>query len=821
MKTRMFALFLLTVLVFGLTVGVTAQENLHVEKSGMGWSAEVVLDSTTPASFANGVNMPVTITGSNLDTVTSAMLGTVALRNVAIVSSTEVTALVPWWIAPGTYDLTVKSQAGPEAILPGAVTISTGAADWTSNGPYGGDLSNVIVDPVDPSRLYVAAGRSGLWRSQDGGAHWDYSLITLFPNRTQIAYPTPGQPPVMYVGGDAGLGMVRSLDYGQTWVLKVPAEFHVLQSAGGAVVHPFVRPDQPNGVYVTFQSRRQANDPLAGLYFSTDRGDTWSAVMSSTSGLNLTALAFDPAQPDLNMIIGTDSGQVYTTTDGGVTWGGPITFPHASYVGGLVFAPTLNGSGHHTLWVITGDSDNEGTDFAYRSTDSGLTWTEVRVAPGSTNSGVAYHESIPGLLWSAAGHGYYSDDDGATWHPLGAGLGEAHGFAVVPGATSRQTTTLFAATKIGLYKSANGGDTWEESDHGLGANLARTIEISPFNADEAYAATQAKGLLHTFDGGRSWQSLPIPISGNQAAIAADPVADGTVYFGNDANSDLPPSVRVSSDHGRTFTEYALALPPQYAGYAGDVLALAPDPQIRNRLLAGVCRLGDSGFGLIYASIDGGATWAQQATPEGITCISLLAFDPQHPHVVYAGSAYSGLLRSTDRGATWTLLANQPTTASSQSLAIDPNDSNSMYLSTYSGAGDDGIFATHDGGGTWVRMTGAKGGFVPTVKLVKVGAGYWLYAATTSGLCFLRSIPHDPTTPWEAASGIAGVAAVTGFNAATEDGRVVYYISTSGGILTTPSGVGRFATAAGSQKIAGGIYRSMVRMNLSYLPLIRR
>ena len=135
-------------------------------------------------------------------------------------------------------------------------------------------------------------------------------------------------------------------------------------------------------------------------------------MIGSTSGLNLTALAFDPAEPGLNMIIGTDSGQVYTSTDGGVTWDGPTTFSHASYIGGLVFAPTLNGSGHHTLWVITGDSDNEGTDFAYRSTDGGLTWTEVRVAPGSINSGVAYHDSISGLLWSAVGHGYYSDDDG-------------------------------------------------------------------------------------------------------------------------------------------------------------------------------------------------------------------------------------------------------------------------------------------------------------------------------------------------------------------------------------------------------------------------
>ncbi len=426
MKTRLFAVSLLPalllILVFGLTRGVTARDDQRFEKPEMTLSADLTLLSISPSSFANEVNMPVTILGSNLDTVISATLGTVALRNLEIISSTQVAALVPWSIAPGNYDLKAMNSIGQSVTLTEAITVSAALPGWTSNGPYGGELYKVVVDPVDPSRVYVSAARSGLWKSQDGGAHWDYSLITLFPYQTQIVYPTSGQPPVMYLGGDANLGMVRSLDYGQNWVLKVPDEFNVLRSAGGVVVHSFIRPDQPNGVYVTFQSQRQANDPLAGLYHSTDRGDTWSEVISSTSGLNLTMLAFDPAQPDLNWVIGTDSGQVYTTTNGGVTWGDPITFNHANYIGGLVFAPTLNDEGHHTLWAIsiTGDSDNSGTDFAYRSADGGTTWTEVQVAPGSFNSGVAYHDSISGLLWSAVGHGYYSEDDGDTWHPLGA-----------------------------------------------------------------------------------------------------------------------------------------------------------------------------------------------------------------------------------------------------------------------------------------------------------------------------------------------------------------------------------------------------------------
>ena len=829
-KTRLFLVpllpALLAILIFGLTGGVTAQANQRLKKLEMELSADLALVSISPASFANGVNMPVTILGNNLDTATSAMLGTVALRNLEVISSTQVTALVPWSITPGSYDLKVTNQSGQSATLAGAVTISAGATGWTSNGPYGGGLYEVVLDPVDASRMYVSAGRSGLWKSQNGGANWDFSLVKPFPHRVQIAYPTPGQPPVMYLGGDGGLGMVRSLDYGQTWVLKVPAEFDVLQSAGGVVVNPFIQPGQPTWVYVTFQSRRQDNDPLAGLYRSTDRGDTWSAVISSTSGMNLTALTFDPDHPDLNMVIGTASGQVYTTTDDGITWSNPITFTNK--VGQLYFAPTLSNS-QRSLFAIPcnfeAECDNQ--DKSYQSTDGGQTWNPLQVAPTPDNNnglvfGLAFHDSIPGLMWAAVGDGYYSEDGGATWNPVGAGLHEAHSFAVVPGAITRQTTTLFAAGKGHLYKSTDGGETWQETDAGLGAELARTIAISPFNADEAYIATHDQGVLHTFDGGRNWQSLPIPIGYYDAPIAPDPFTDGKVYVGYGTNSEISPIVRVSSGNGITFTEYALALPPAYTGQWASVAAIAPDPQTPNRLLAGVCVGGATGPGLIYASTNGGITWTQQTTPAGIKCIKRIVYDPNDPNVLYAGSNGSGVLHSTVMSGTWSLLPHQSAGTQVWALVIDPRDSHSIYTAAFGGNGSDvGIFATHNGGDTWVKMTGSHYP-IWELKFCRVGTDYWLYAATMNGLQYLRTIPLDPSTPWENASGIAGVATADGFNCVAEDGRVVYYIGTSGGTVPTSSGAGRrLATVTGSQNMAGGIYRSMVRINLVYLPLVKR
>ncbi len=826
MKVRLFHacmfMVLLALLVSGSAASVSAGRD---ERLGIPVSAyratlvgDPVLDAISPAIFESGVNTPVLITGQNLEGTSSARLGSVALRNVLVIDSTRVSALVPWSIAPGIYDLTTVNQTGQTALLADAVTVSVPAPTWTSNGPFGGDLWDVVLDPVDPARLYVSAQRSGLFRSESGGDSWSMSLVTPFPLRTQIAYPTPGQPPVLYVGGDAGIGMLRSLDYGQTWQQAVPEGFADWQATHGMVGRAYVRSDQPSWVYLALSSWEDV-DPNAGLYLSTDLGETWSLV-DGTGGLHVTTLAFDPDAPGLNMVIGTRSGQVYLTTDGGGDWSDPILV--AGFIGRLVFAPTLY-DGHRSLWAITGDSNNGAEENAYRSTDGGETWTPIQVQPGASNSGVTYHDTISGLLWSAVGSGYYSEDDGDTWTPIGTGLNEVQDLAVVPGANSRPTTPLFAATRGGLYRSTDGGSTWQETDAGLGAVMVRTIAVSPFNADEAYAATQVKGIQHTVDGGRNWQSLQVPIGRYQASIAPDPFNDGKIFIGY-GDIEPVPLARISTDHGATYAEYALALPAEYEDRGAYVSAIAPDPLTEDRLLAGVC-VDDNwptvGPGLVYASTDGGSTWIQQSTPAGVKCILRLAFDPQDASVVYAGTNGTGLLRSVDGGETWAPLPAQPAGTEIGAVVIDPRDSLSLYVMSYSftNTGSEvGVFVTHDGGETWAKMEGLTDYPIWELMLVKVGTGYRLYAATMNGLRYLEAIPVDPWTPWLPGSGIAETATVDGFNAGVEVGRVVLYIGTSGGTVSaTVASAASPSNADAAQLLAGGVYRSMINVHLVYLP----
>ena len=102
-----------------------------------------------------------------------------------------------------------------------------------------------------------------------------------------------------------------------------------------------------------------------------------------------------------------------------------------------------------------------------------------------------------------------------------------------------------------------------------------------------------------------------------------------------------------------------------------------------------------------------------------------------------------------------------------SIAVDPRDSQSIFLfgGPRFGPGphnqNAGVFASQNGGGTWVKMTGC-GYPVWNLQFVAVGVEYWLYAATMDSLRYLKTIPDDPTTPWEYGDGISGVAPVDAF-----------------------------------------------------------
>jgi photosystem II stability/assembly factor-like uncharacterized protein len=212
----------------------------------------------------------------------------------------------------------------------------------------------------------------------------------------------------------------------------------------------------------------------------------------------------------------------------------------------------------------------------------------------------------------------------------------------------------------------------------------------------------------TTDGGQSW----VPLTDSQpalavGAIAVDPNNPNTVYAGTgeafpDAIATYGVGILKSTDGGNSWTNIQGPFVPYGVGSGMDIAAIAVSPQNSNIVLAAApFSTGVQAAGGLYRSTDAGATWTSVQTTE----VSAVAFDPNHPGVVFATSGWSGnayVLRSTDSGATWTTAYTLSGTTQHTTLTIAPTDS--TIYAAFSEYTSQVTLKSVDGGNTWNEVT---------------------------------------------------------------------------------------------------------------------
>jgi photosystem II stability/assembly factor-like uncharacterized protein len=117
---------------------------------------------------------------------------------------------------------------------------------------------------------------------------------------------------------------------------------------------------------------------------------------------------------------------------------------------------------------------------------------------------------------------------------------------------------------------------------------------------------------------------------------------------------------------------------------------------------GVVAAGDTG---VFASHDGGASWARLGDPGALPTVWSLAVDPGDPAVLFAGTRPAAVHRSRDGGSSWERLPLE--TAKQCSIGepfvtrvlVDPDDSRTIWA----GVEIDGVYVSRDGGDRWARV----------------------------------------------------------------------------------------------------------------------
>ena len=267
--------------------------------------------------------------------------------------------------------------------------------------------------------------------------------------------------------------------------------------------------------------------------------------------------------------MGVTGGGVYKTGDGGKTW---VNVSDGYFKTGSVGAVAVAPSDHNVVYAGMGETCIRGNmsagDGVYRSTDGGKTWKHIGLGETHFIGQIVVHPENEDVLWVAAlGHAfgtegneergvYKSTDGGETWEKvlyhnnktgavdieidpnnpriLYAGMWEAY----------RSPWEMSSGGPgSGLYKSTDGGETWENISQrpGLPKGILGKIgvAISPANSDRVWAIIENEngGVFRSDDGGETWRRINSQRSLRQRAwyythIEADPNNENTVYVLN-------------------------------------------------------------------------------------------------------------------------------------------------------------------------------------------------------------------------------------------------------------------------------------------------
>ena len=471
---------------------------------------------------------------------------------------------------------------------------------------------------------------SGLYRSIDGGDHWELVTGQGLPaeglGRIGIAF-APSNPRRIYLIVDAKEGgLFRSDNRGQSWQ-RVSNDRRIWQR-GWYFGEVSVDPKDADTVYV----------PNTTTYQSRDGGKTFTAFKGAPGGDDYHALWIDPDEPR-RMILSSDQGAI-VTRNGGETWSSWYNQPTAQFY----HVVTDN---QFPYWVYGAQQDSGSAATPSRSKYRSLNFHDWRpmdagdengyIAPDPLNSGVVFGGTVA--------RQDFGDEQLQQLPPTLAHAGDYRRTWTLPLVFSPiDPHVLYFGSQV-LFRTGDGGSSWQV----ISPDLTREDPGVPPNLDAATAADAPKGKRR----------------GVIYTIGPSYVRAGEIWAGTDDGQ-----IQLTRDEGKTWENVT---PPELTPW-NKVTHIEASHFEAGTAYAGVDRHRlDDYQAYLYRTRDSGKTWQSMSNgiPEG-SFVNCVREDPARKGLLYACTE-RGVYASFNDGDDWqSLQLNLPTT-SVRDLVVHEND----------------------------------------------------------------------------------------------------------------------------------------------------
>jgi photosystem II stability/assembly factor-like uncharacterized protein len=597
--------------------------------------------------------------------------------------------------------------------------------DWRANGPPGGDVRSLVVDPSNPDRFYLGTLDAQIYSSADGGKNWEllynFNKPKLFVDHIIV---DPRDSKTLYVAAhrhkEAG-GFFKSTDGGHRWRESPELKNEALHSLTQSNSNPNVL------IAGTFN----------GIFRSDNSGDTWMQLPTfNTPGLvHVESLAIDPRTT--NTIYAGTWYLPYKSTDGGQSW--------KSIKNGII-----DDSDIFALDIDPRDPNHiiaSACSGIYESSNAGDSWAKVQGIPSQSRRtrAIVQHPSIAGLVFAGTTEGFWRSDRGGkadSWRVTTSRQLEVNSIAIHP---SRPQTIYIGTNNYGVMVSNDGGKNFMPTNGGYSGRFANVILVDRETPNRLYAATinttTGGGFLFvSTDNGDTWRpsmrSMPnrlITYAILQDARDANIIYLGTnlgVYRSLDRGASWAPVWTATKGRsGKKKTAAARTTQNATTPKASDTIRRAqqalnaagygvgvPDGRAGTQTLNALKRYQSDRHLAVTGKFDnvtvkslglaasvGGSDSAAESVvlSDAVNAlVQTLEVDTQRP--VFLAATNLGSYRSLDPTKGWQKLpygSNFDTRTSC--ISVDPQHPETIFVGTASS----GVLVSRDGGKSWQRVSG--------------------------------------------------------------------------------------------------------------------